>query len=114
MCSVQPGGSLAGLSHTHTYLDNFGVNGHFESHRGSEGKAQHGDAAAEDLRMFLQEAEGNLQQEGAESSRQQPQSELQGSNWTGPIGYFYFLYKGDCPSCLEPSGPGSARPARRS
>lgn len=45
------------------YLYNLGVGSHFEGDAGAKGKAQHGDPAAEDLRMLLQDSVGRLQQE---------------------------------------------------
>lgn len=45
------------------YLYNLGVNSHFEGHTGAEGKTEHSDPAAKDLRMLLQDSIGCLQQE---------------------------------------------------
>jgi len=43
------------------YLHDLGVNRHPEGETGAEGKAQHGDPAADDLRMLLQDSVGGLQ-----------------------------------------------------
>ena len=45
------------------YLNNLGENRHLQAHAGSEGKTQHADPAAHDLRVCLQESVGFLQRE---------------------------------------------------
>ena len=51
-----------------SYLYHLGVSGHFECDTGTEGKAQHADPAAEDLRVLLQDSIGRLQQDNTTSA----------------------------------------------
>lgn len=52
-----------------SYLYNFRVCSHFQGDTGAKGKAQHGNPAAEDLRMLLQDSIGRLQQENTSENK---------------------------------------------
>lgn len=59
--AFQPQGSCSWPPHLH----NLGVGGHLEGQTGAEGQAYHANAAANNLRMFLQDLDGFLQEDEA-------------------------------------------------